>query len=59
MGITDLQPLAILFEEVGKILKDVKVKCAEFRPVVLIVQLVLRPDLYAEPFQAASFEFSE
>ena len=40
-------------------MKDVKVKCAEFRPVVLIVQLVLRPDLYAEPFQAAGFEFSE
>ena len=30
-------PLAILFKEVGEILKNVKVKCAEFRPAVLIV----------------------
>ena len=30
-------PLAIPFKEVGEILKNVKVKCAEFRPAVLIV----------------------
>ena len=43
-------PLAIPFREVGEILKNVKVKCAKFRPVVLTVQLVLRPDLYTELF---------
>ena len=50
MGIWDLRPLAILFKEVGEILKNVKVKCADFRPVVLIVKLVLRPDLYTKLF---------
>ena len=41
-------PLAIQFKEVGEILKNVEVTCAEFRQVVLIVQLVLRLDLYTE-----------
>ena len=41
-------PLAILFKEVGEILKNVEVTCAEFRQAVLIVQLVLRLDLYIE-----------
>ena len=50
LGIWDLRPLAIPFKEVGEILKNVKVKCADFRPVVLIVKLVLRPDLYTELF---------
>ena len=44
LGILDLQPLAILFKEVGEILENVKVKCPEFR------QAVLRPDLYTELF---------
>ena len=30
-------PLAILFKEVGEILKNIKVKCADFKPQVLIV----------------------
>ena len=50
MGIWDIQLLAILFKKVGEILKNVKVKCAKFRPAILIVQLVLRLDLYTEPF---------
>ena len=50
LGIWDLRPLAIPLKEVGKILKNVQVKCAELRPVVLIVQLVLRPDLYTQLF---------
>ena len=37
LGIWDLRPLAIPFKEVGAILKNVKVKCAGLRPVVLIV----------------------
>ena len=49
-GHMGLRPLAIPFKEVGEILKNVKVKCADFRPVVLIVKLVLRPDLYTEWF---------
>ena len=50
LGVWDLRPLAIPFKEVGEILKNVKVKCANFRPAVLIVKLVLRPDLYTELF---------
>ena len=49
MGITDLQPLAILFEQVGDVLENVKIKCAKFRPVILVIQMVLRPDLHANP----------
>ena len=37
MGIWDLRPLAILFKEVDEILKNVEVKCADYRPVVFIV----------------------
>ena len=37
LGTGDLRPLAILFKEVSEILENVKVKCADFRPVVLIV----------------------
>ena len=37
LGIGDLRPLAIPFKEVGEILKNVKVKCADFRPAVLII----------------------
>ena len=37
LGIGDLGPLAIPFEEVGEILENVKVKCADLRPAVLIV----------------------
>ena len=37
MAIGDLRPLVIPFKEVGEILENVKVKRADFRPVVLIV----------------------
>ena len=37
LGIGDLRPLAIQIKEVSEILKNVKVKCAGFRPAVLIV----------------------
>ena len=50
LGIWDLRPLAIPLKEVGEILKQGKVKCAEFTTAVLIVQSVLRPDLYTELF---------
>lgn len=49
MGITDLQPLAIRFDEVGEVLENVKIKRAKFRPVVLVIQMVLRADLHAKP----------
>ena len=50
LGIWDLRPFAIPFKEVSEILKNVQVKCAELRSAVLIVQLVLRPDLYTQLF---------
>ena len=37
LGTGDLRPLAIPFKEVSEILENVKVKCANFRPAVLIV----------------------
>ena len=48
MGITDLQALTILFEEISEVLENVEIKCAKFRPVVLVIQMVLRPDLHAK-----------
>ena len=37
VNIGDLRPFAIPFKEVSEILENVKVKCADIRPAVLIV----------------------